>query len=260
MILRRLSQSLKEQNWAAIGIEFVLLVLGVFLGIQVANWNEDRTTEKQAKLFTERLRADLNIEAWAYEFQIQYYSEVLKNAEKTLAILEGEENASHEQLLISAYRATQYNLQTRRRSSYDEMTSTGKISLITDPALRDAATLIYTNPVLENFKNEVIGQRYREEFRMRVPLKVQSVLGENCGDRFVAVGNFEQIKGSLDYSCVTGLDQQLIDKAANILYTDSLIITFLRLRITDVRTILANLTITNKDSRDSLKLVLGEKP
>ncbi len=37
MILRRFSQSLKEQNWTAIGIEFVLLVLGVFLGIQVAN-------------------------------------------------------------------------------------------------------------------------------------------------------------------------------------------------------------------------------
>lgn len=42
MILRRLSQSLKEQNWTAIWIEFVLLVDGVFLGIQVANWNEGR--------------------------------------------------------------------------------------------------------------------------------------------------------------------------------------------------------------------------
>ena len=39
MILRRLAQSLKEQNWTAITIEFVLLVLGVFLGIQAANWN-----------------------------------------------------------------------------------------------------------------------------------------------------------------------------------------------------------------------------
>ena len=42
MILRRLSQSLKTQNWTAIWIEFVLLVAGVFLGIQVANWNEAR--------------------------------------------------------------------------------------------------------------------------------------------------------------------------------------------------------------------------
>jgi hypothetical protein len=48
MILRRLSQSLKEQNWMAIAIEFVLLVLGVFLGIQVANWNAERETRQKS--------------------------------------------------------------------------------------------------------------------------------------------------------------------------------------------------------------------
>ena len=35
MILRGLAKNLKEQNWMAIGIEFVLLIAGVFLGIQV---------------------------------------------------------------------------------------------------------------------------------------------------------------------------------------------------------------------------------
>jgi len=39
MILSRLSHSLKEQNWTVIVVEFVLLVSGVFLGMQVANWN-----------------------------------------------------------------------------------------------------------------------------------------------------------------------------------------------------------------------------
>ena len=47
MILRRFSQSLKEQNWTAIAIEFVLLVAGVFLGIQVANWNAARIEREE---------------------------------------------------------------------------------------------------------------------------------------------------------------------------------------------------------------------
>ena len=34
MILRRLTNALKEQNWTTILIEFFLLVSGVFLGIQ----------------------------------------------------------------------------------------------------------------------------------------------------------------------------------------------------------------------------------
>ena len=42
MILRRFADALRQQNWTAIAIEFALLVLGVFLGIQVSNWNAER--------------------------------------------------------------------------------------------------------------------------------------------------------------------------------------------------------------------------
>lgn len=42
MILRRFGENLKNQNWTAIGIELVILVLGVFIGIQVSNWNGER--------------------------------------------------------------------------------------------------------------------------------------------------------------------------------------------------------------------------
>jgi len=42
MILRRFTQHIKEQNWLAVFIDFIIVVVGVFIGIQVANWNEDR--------------------------------------------------------------------------------------------------------------------------------------------------------------------------------------------------------------------------
>jgi hypothetical protein len=58
MILRRLSQSLKEQNWTAIWIEFVLLVAGVFLGIQVANWNQERQLDERRSAALSRLHAE----------------------------------------------------------------------------------------------------------------------------------------------------------------------------------------------------------
>ena len=59
MLLRRLSQSLKEQNWTAIGIEFVLLVLGVFLGIQVANWNNERENRLRERIYLSTLAEDI---------------------------------------------------------------------------------------------------------------------------------------------------------------------------------------------------------
>ena len=46
MILRRLAENLHAQNWTAIAIEFVLLVAGVFLGIQAQDWQGDLTNPR----------------------------------------------------------------------------------------------------------------------------------------------------------------------------------------------------------------------
>ncbi len=53
MLLRRITEHVKAQNWFAVGIDFVIVVIGVFIGIQVANWNEarvDRTQEREIVL------------------------------------------------------------------------------------------------------------------------------------------------------------------------------------------------------------------
>lgn len=42
MLLRRVTQHVKNQNWFAVFLDFVIVVIGVFIGIQVANWNEAR--------------------------------------------------------------------------------------------------------------------------------------------------------------------------------------------------------------------------
>lgn len=58
--MRRLSQSLKEQNWTAITVEFVLLIVGVFLGIQAANWNEARSDRVAYEAALTRLVAEID--------------------------------------------------------------------------------------------------------------------------------------------------------------------------------------------------------
>jgi hypothetical protein len=59
MILRRFADALKEQNWTSIWIEFVLLVAGVFLGIQVANWNEARIERELVRGHLSEIADDL---------------------------------------------------------------------------------------------------------------------------------------------------------------------------------------------------------
>jgi hypothetical protein len=50
MILRRVIQHVRKQEWTAIGIDLVIVVVGVYIGIQAQAWNaarEDRGIERQ---------------------------------------------------------------------------------------------------------------------------------------------------------------------------------------------------------------------
>jgi hypothetical protein len=259
MMLRRLSQSLKEQNWTAIWIEFILLVAGVFLGIQVSNWNSERVTKKQSEIFTERLREDLKTEAWNYISLNGYYGNVLSNAERALAALEGNAQLSDEALLIAAYRATQYGEAVRYRSTYDELTSTGSLGLIKDPMLRKTALQVYNSVAYENLKTEGINSRYRIAFRMKIPLNVQTSVGSRCGDLPQDVGNYASINTSLDYACTTGLPPADIVRAARILRSDAVFIELLRLRIGDIKSQLANAQLfLSEDVRKNILSIAKE--
>lgn len=257
MIIRRLAQSLKEQNWTAIWIEFFLLVAGVFLGIQAANWNEQRSIDRKAKVFTERLREDLRVEVWRFAALNNYYEDVVANVNKVMDALEGRQVLSNEALLIAAYRATQYSEFVQYRAAYDELTSTGNMGLITDLPLRRMATETYGTKLYENVKNEGINSAYRIAFRMRIPSEVQVAIASNCGDKTSHINNYDSIKKPLDYPCATGLPQQAIDDAAAILRSDATLVPLLRLRRANIYSaistqlmsaeVLANLRALSKD-------------
>src|SRR5210317_1333716 len=42
MILRRILENVSSQNWFAVAVEFIIVVVGVFMGLQVQDWNEAR--------------------------------------------------------------------------------------------------------------------------------------------------------------------------------------------------------------------------
>jgi hypothetical protein len=259
MILRRLIRSVKEQAWTAIWIELVIVVIGVFIGIQVSNWNQQRATDRQARIFTERLRDDLRVEAWRFNALNLYYDDVLATARQTLAALEGRTTLSNGALLVAAYRATQYAEFAQYRATYDELTSTGNIGLIQDPALRKIATETYSTVLYQNVKNEGINSRYRIAFRMLVPEAVQAALAGQCGDRSSEIGDYAGIRKPLDYPCAVDLPQPDIDRAAAALRADASLVPFLRLRIADIQSAVST-QVMSEDVLESLKTLPGTSP
>ena len=261
MILRRVIAHFRKQEWTAIAIDFVIVVMGVFVGIQVSNWNARLAEDRQSRAVTAQLIEDLRAEDWGFQYLFEYSDDVLKAAEQALDLLEGRAASNDEALLIAAYRATQYREPRRRRSTYDELISTGDIGLIRDRALRNLAIRVYTTPMFDNIRRDGVGSRYREAFRMAVPVAVQRALAQSCGDRTVVIGDYKSIVDQLEYACATGLPANDLSQAAAALRNDPLIAPLLRLRISDIDSRRGDLLApVNADIREGLRGIAERQP
>jgi len=58
MLLRRVTENVKNQNWFAVGIDFIIVVVGVFIGLQVQDWNDSRQRANEEQILLHRLLAE----------------------------------------------------------------------------------------------------------------------------------------------------------------------------------------------------------
>jgi hypothetical protein len=65
----------------------VIVVFGVFIGIQVSNWNDERQREQTAKVYIERIRQDLRVNLADLRERLACFSQVRTSA---LAALEAQ--------------------------------------------------------------------------------------------------------------------------------------------------------------------------
>jgi hypothetical protein len=89
MILRRVIEHVRTQNWTAVALDFVIVVTGVFIGIQVANWNEGRAQQRELSASLSNLAQEVSNTAWHRTDQIAWMRRVVAGLELTLEALDG---------------------------------------------------------------------------------------------------------------------------------------------------------------------------
>jgi len=140
MILRRLAQQLREQNWAAIFIEFVLLVLGVFLGIQVANWNTTEIEKRATREALQRLEDDVRMSVTQTQSGIDFIKENARYADLVFDRLAACElpDGDRDAFATALYRLGKFISARLVRTTFDELRDSGRLGLIDNLALRQA--------------------------------------------------------------------------------------------------------------------------
>ena len=203
MLLRRVIQHVRKQEWTAISIDFVIVVVGVFIGIQVSNWNQARVDRDKATSYRQRLVDELQFNAHQFRQQTTYYERVKRHGLAALASLDGRGGSVGEAFVIDAYQATQMDLSPPKHFVFDELVSAGLVGLLGKKALQEMASDYYLS-LETNVPQMSAAPPYRDIVRRAMPYEVQVRIRERCGDRPVYRGK-QPIGAALPEQCALGL-------------------------------------------------------
>jgi hypothetical protein len=173
LVVRRIIESLRSRKFSFLAVELFVVVVGVYIGIQVSNWNDARLDRVRSHEYLERIGADLDADIANYRDRLRFWEGV--SAYGTI-VLDYSNSGSMEgltkwDLLLAYFQASQLAEFYTTRSTYEELKSGGELGLIRDLELRDLLARYYTSA-----DNPVLSERpaYREHVRGLIPLHIQN--------------------------------------------------------------------------------------
>lgn len=182
MRLRRIAKHLQAQDWTAVALDFAIVVIGVFVGIQVANWNDDQAAQKRGDDYIERLLVNLETDLRSANGLLTYYTQVRDSADQTLMVWDSPDVDS-KIMVLNAYRASELIYYPSTRSTWEEIVSSGELSLIPRNAV-DNGLALYFNGFDGRLESSLNLRRstYRKQVRGLIPHDVQKAIREGCSD------------------------------------------------------------------------------
>lgn len=165
MLLRRITSHVKDQNWLAVGIDFFIVVVGVFTGIQVANWNASQLERREEAAFIERLQSDFERIQGHSDRSLAFHialTEDLRTMVRTLrsGVLRDEDIPAFERALIDG---RNFQSNPDRAGSFTELMSSGRGNILRDRDLLHA--LVDYEDCIERF---AVAQEYNKESMLLV--------------------------------------------------------------------------------------------
>ncbi|MEQ8557199.1 MAG: hypothetical protein RIB03_02690 [Henriciella sp.] len=141
MLFRRVLTHVRKQEWTAIGLDFLIVVIGVFVGLQANNWNAARAERQEEGRLLERLEADFRDVVGAIDDTARENNQLARDTGTLVELLRREETEPDLPEISRYVTATSLLAPMPIESAtYLEMISTGSLSRIRDVRLRQALT------------------------------------------------------------------------------------------------------------------------
>lgn len=213
MIRSRLVGSLRRQDWTAVFVELVTIMLGLFLGLQLNDWNDARQGRAREKAALERLHEES-------EAIVEYCHRIVARFDRL--------NADQEAALVALSTGDRAKFNTHDlaghigslifypgisppRATYDELSGSGLLNDIGSTAVRKAVADYYSELTWIQSQLEYFRQGSVPRLALGRPgqTAVYDPNGPTLKDRFVYSADFAVIAADLAYMT------ELVDELRN---------------------------------------------
>jgi hypothetical protein len=193
MLLRRISQHLKNQNWFAVGLDFFIVVTGILIAFQITNWNEARQAKGHEQAILFQLKEEFTQIKAALEKQNSVRAKYVENIGVLIAAIEGTTSRPDDTII---------------KVALDDVRSTGR-----RPAQSAAYLQLMANGQLATLSNSELQKALvRYDIRLQrdafiFPELMKIVIEEISTNKFVDydISRLENVRAAIDRD--TNIDQ-----------------------------------------------------
>ena len=145
MILHKLAEALRGQNWFTVVLEILIVVVGIFIGLQANDWNQARIDRADEVRYLERLHTDLLTDISRLYRGEMLARQRIQQVELLLAgIANSEVVARQPSQFVEAVEKVGWSSYRRLMpKAYSELVSKGRTTLIRSESIRDALAEYY---------------------------------------------------------------------------------------------------------------------
>ena len=182
MIYKRFAENLRAQNWFAIAIELAIVIIGVFIGTWVANWNTRRVEQAEARRMLVQLKPSIELLQQYFDGARRYYAVTRQYAAVAQAGWTRDQLVNDSDFVVSAYQASQIMGISTNGVAWAEVLGADRLRQVEDPQLRtDLATLMSSDYSI--IDTPAVDTPYRRNVRRLIPIALQDRVRKRCGDQ-----------------------------------------------------------------------------
>lgn len=139
MLLRRITEHVKAQNWFAVVIDFAIVVVGILLAFQITEWNQDRKDRILEREYLQRLVQDLDGDAQSIESSMAAAQYRAAGMGMLLDLHDDVDAAVENQCdyLFKISIAASAGFRPALNQTHSEMVTSGKLNVITSNVVKN---------------------------------------------------------------------------------------------------------------------------